>query len=72
MTNDCPFVPQATYYGGKENATPTTNQFDLCVNTAIQQRLGCYTDTTAGNVNGLFGSTATVGSLSQLKNNFTH
>ncbi len=24
MTNNRPFVPQATYYGGKDNATPAT------------------------------------------------
>jgi hypothetical protein len=72
MTNNRPFVPQATYYGGKDNATPTTAQFDRCVNTAIQQRLGRYTDTTAGSTNGMFGSTAaTIASLSQLKNDFT-
>ena len=72
MTNNRPFVPQATFYGGKDNATPTTAQFDRCVNTSIQQRLGRYTDTTAGSTNGLFGTTtATIASLSQLKNDFT-
>ncbi len=72
MTSSLPFNPQATYYDRKDHATPTTNQFDRCGNTAIQQRLGLYTDTTAGNVNGMFGSTAvTIASLSQLNNEFT-
>jgi hypothetical protein len=73
MTNNRPFVSQASYLGGsKDNSTLTTNQFDRCVNTGIQQRIGRYTDTTAANVNGLFGTTAaSIASLSQLKNDFT-
>lgn len=73
MTNNRPFVPTASFSGGaKDNNTLTTNQFDKCVNTSIQQRLGRYTDTTAGNVNGLFGSTAaSIANLTQLKNDFT-
>jgi hypothetical protein len=51
MTNNRPFVPAASFSGGsKDNNTLTTNQFDKCVNTSIQARLGRYTDTTAGNV----------------------
>jgi hypothetical protein len=73
MTNNRPFVPSASFSGGaKDNNTLTSNQFDKVVNTSIQSRLGRYTDTTAGNVNGLFGSTtASIASLSQLKNDFT-
>lgn len=73
MTNNRPFVPAASFSGGaKDNNTLTTNQFDKCVNTSIQQRLGRYTDTTAGNVNGLFGATAaSIANLTQLKNDFT-
>jgi hypothetical protein len=33
MTNNRPFVPQASYVGGyKDNTTCTSNQFDKCVN----------------------------------------
>ena len=73
MTNNRPFVPTASFSGGaKDNNTLTTSQFDKCVNTSIQHRLGRYTDTTAGNVSGLFGSTtATIANLTQLKNDFT-
>jgi hypothetical protein len=73
MTNNRPFVGQASYIGGaKDNTTCTTAQFDKCLNTAIQQRTGRYADTAAGNTSGLFGSTtATIASLSQLKNDFT-
>ena len=70
MTNNRPFVPAASFSGGaKDNNTLTTSQFDKCVNTSIQHRLGRYTDTTAGNVSGLFGSTAaTIANITQLKN----
>ena len=73
MTNNRPFVPTASFSGGaKDNNTLTTNQFDKCVNTSIQHRLGRYTDTTAGNVSGLFGNTeAFISNLTQLKNDFT-
>lgn len=72
MTNNRPFVPQATAYGGNNNATPTASQFDRCVNTSIQQRLGRYQDTTAGSVNGMFGNTsAFVSTLAQINNDFT-
>ena len=73
MTNNRPFVPTASFSGGAQNNnTLTTSQFDKCVNTSIQHRLGRYTDTTAGNVNGLFGSTtATIANITQLRNDFT-
>jgi hypothetical protein len=73
MTNNRPFVPTASFSGGaKDNNTLTTSQFDKCVNTSIQHRLGRYTDTTAGNVSGLFGGTAaTIANITQLKNDFT-
>ena len=73
MTNNRPFVPSASFSGGaKDNNTLTINQFDKVVNTSLQSRLGRYTDTTAGNVNGLFGATsAFIANLSQLKNDFT-
>lgn len=73
MTNNRPFVPTASFSGGAQNNnTLTTSQFDKCVNTSIQHRLGRYTDTTAGNVSGLFGATtATIANLTQLKNDFT-
>ena len=73
MTNNRPFVPQASYLGGwKDNTTSTASQFDKCVNTGIQQRIGRYVDTTAGSTNGLYGSTtAFIANLSQLKNDFT-
>jgi len=73
LTNNRPFVPTASFSGGaKDNNTLTTNQFDKVVNTSLQSRLGHYTDTTAGNVNGFFGTTAAfIANLSQLKNDFT-
>ena len=73
MTNNRPFVPAASFSGGaKDNNTLTTAQFDKCVNTSIQSRLGRYTDTTAGNTSGMFGSTAAfISNLTQLKNDFT-
>jgi hypothetical protein len=73
MTNNRPFVPSASFSGGAQNNnTLTTSQFDKCVNTSIQHRLGRYTDTTAGNVSGLFGATAaTIANLTQHKNDFT-
>lgn len=73
MTNNRPFVPQANFIGGnKDNSTLTTNQFDKCVNTGIQARLGRYTDTTAANVSGLLGNTsAFIADSTKLKNDFT-
>jgi hypothetical protein len=73
MTNNRPFVPAASFSGGgQNNNTLTTAQFDKCVNTSIQHRLGRYTDTTAGNTSGMFGSTAAfISNLTQLKNDFT-
>ncbi len=75
MTNNRPFVSQASYLGGnKDNHTTlATNQFDRCVNTGMQQRTGRYVDdTSAGIVNGLLGSTATtIASATQLRNDFT-
>ena len=72
MTNNRPFVPAASFSGGaKDNNTLTTNQFDKVVNTSLQSRLGRYTDTTAGSVNGFYGNTsAFIANLSQLKNDF--
>ena len=73
MTNNRPFVPQTSYVGGhKDNTTCTANQFDKCINLSLQQRVGRFEDTTAGNVNGFFGTTAAfLANLSQLKNDFT-
>lgn len=73
MTNNRPFVSQASYLGGwRDNTTSTATQFSACVNTGIQQRLGRYTDTSGGTGNGLFGNTtAFVANLTQLKNDFT-
>ena len=73
MTNNRPFVPAASFSGGaKDNNTLTTAQFDKCVNTSIQHRLGRYTDTTSGNTTGMFGNTAAfISNLTQLKNDFT-
>lgn len=73
MTNNRPFVPAASFAGGaKDNNTLTANQFDKVVNTSLQSRLGRYTDTTAGSVNGFYGNTsAFIANLSQLKNDFT-
>ena len=73
MTNNRPFVPTASFSGGaRDNNTLTASQFDKCVNTSIQHRLGRYTDTTAGNTSGMFGNTAAfISNLTQLKNDFT-
>jgi hypothetical protein len=73
MTNNRPFQPQGTYFGAaKDNTTSTISQFDKCVNTGIQQRLGRYLDTSAGATNGIFGTTAaTIASKSQLQTDFT-
>ena len=73
MTNNRPFVPQASYLGGwKDNTTSTATQFDKCVNNSIQQRLGRYVDTSGASGNGLYGTTtAFVANQSQLKNDFT-
>ena len=73
MTNNRPFVPASSFSGGaKDNNTLTASQFDKCVNTSIQHRLGRYTDTTAGNTSGMFGNTAAfISNLTQLKNDFT-
>jgi len=71
MTNNRPFTPQATVGGASDSISCTSNQFDRVVNTGIQKRLGRYMDTTAGNVNGMFGSTAaTIATLAQLNNDF--
>lgn len=73
MTNNRPFVPTASFSGGaRDNNTLTASQFDKCVNTSIQHRLGRYTDTTAGNTTGMFGNSAAfISNLTQLKNDFT-
>ena len=72
MTNNRPFTTDTVVGGLADNITSTASQFDRVVNTSIQKRLGRYTDTTAGNVNGLFGNTsATISTLSQLNNDFT-
>ena len=73
MTNNRPFVPQASYLGGwRDNTTCTATQFDKCVNDSIQQRLGRYVDTSGGSGNGLFGgTTAFISSTSQLINDYT-
>jgi len=71
MTNNRPFNPQATYSAG-DSTCCTANQYDRIVNTGIQKRLGRYVDTTAGNVNGMFGTTAaSIASLAQLNNDYT-
>jgi hypothetical protein len=71
MTNNRPFTPQATVGGGIDSICCTSNQFDRVTNSGIQRRLGRYMDTTAGNVNGLFGTTAaTIATLAQLNNDF--
>lgn len=73
MTNNRPFVPQASFIGGgKDNSTCTANQFDRCVNTSIQHRLGRYTDSTAANVSGMVGATAAfITELTKLRNDYT-
>jgi hypothetical protein len=73
MTNNRPFVPAASFSGGSQNNnTLTASQFDKCVNTSIQHRLGRYTDTTAGNTAGMYGNSAAfISNLTQLKNDFT-
>ena len=72
MTNNRPFTADTVVGGLSDNITSTANQFDRVVNTSIQKRLGRYTDTTAGNVNGIFGTTsATISTLAQLNNDFT-
>ena len=72
MTNNRPFVDVSTVGGASDSICSTSNQFDRVVNTGIQKRLGRYVDTTAANVNGLFGTTtATINNLSQLQNDFT-
>lgn len=72
MTNNRPFTADTVVGGAADNITSTANQFDRVVNTSIQKRLGRYTDTTAGNVNGIYGTTAaTISTLAQLNNDFT-
>ena len=57
MTNNRPFVLTASFSGGaKDDNTLTTYQFDKVVNTSLQSRLGRYTDTTAGNIDGMYGT----------------
>ena len=47
MTNNRPFVTNATSGGLPINNTTTTTQLANCVNDAIGYRMGRYTDTTA-------------------------
>ena len=72
MTNNRPFIDVSTVGGVADNICSTANQFDRIANNGIQKRLGRYTDTTSGNVNGIFGtSSANIATLSQLNNDFT-
>ena len=72
MTNNRPFIDVSTVGGVADNICSTANQFDRIANTGIQKRLGRYTDTTSGNVNGIFGtSSSNIATLSQLNNDFT-
>jgi hypothetical protein len=72
MTNNRLFIPQGTYFGGaQDNTTCTTNQYDKCTNSQLQQRLGRYQNTTAGSVNGFATISTMLSTLSQLKNDFT-
>ena len=41
MTDNRLFIPQGTYFGGvQDNTTCTTDQYDKCTNSQLQQRLG--------------------------------
>ena len=61
MTNYRLFIHVATIGGVADNIYSTANQFDRIYKAGIQKRLGWYTDSTAGHVNGMFGtSTETV------------
>lgn len=72
MTNNRPFTEVAVVGGAGDNITCTANQFANIANTGLQKRLGRYTDTTAANVNGMFGTgTAFIANLTCLNNDFT-
>jgi hypothetical protein len=72
MTNNRPFVPQSSFYGGSsDNNTPSANQYQNCVNSSIPKRHR-YIDTSAGGTSGIFGSSAaSIMSLTQLQQDFT-
>lgn len=70
MTNNRPFITNATSGGLPNNNTTTSTQFSTCVNDSIGYRLGRYTDTTA-NQNGFYGNTAaSIATLAQLNSDF--
>jgi hypothetical protein len=72
MTNNRPFTEVAVVGGASDNITCTANQFANVANTGLQKRLGRYVDTTAANVNGMFGNgTAFIANLTCLNNDFT-
>jgi len=72
MTNNRPFTEVAVVGGAGDSITCTANQFANVANTGLQKRLGRYTDTTAANVNGMFGTgTAFIANLTSLNNDFT-
>jgi hypothetical protein len=72
MTNNRPFTEVAVVGGASDNITCTANQFANIANTGLQKRLGRYADTTAANVNGMFGNgTAFIANLTCLNNDFT-
>lgn len=72
MTNNRPFTEVAVVGGAGDSITCTANQFANVANTGLQKRLGRYVDTTAANVNGMFGNgTAFIANLTCLNNDFT-
>lgn len=72
MTNNRPFVDTATVGGLGDNITCTANQYANINNSGLQKRLGRYVDTTAANVNGMFGTTeAFISNLQALQNDYT-
>lgn len=72
MTNNRPFTEVAVVGGASDSITCTANQFANVANTGLQKRLGRYVDTTAANVNGMFGNgTAFIANLTCLNNDFT-
>lgn len=72
MTNNRPFTEVAVVGGLGDNITCTSNQFANVVNTGLQKRLGRYVDTTAANVNGMYGnSQAFISTLNTLQSDFT-
>lgn len=72
MTNNRPFTEVAVVGGASDSITCTANQFANVANTGLQKRLGRYADTTAANVNGMFGNgTAFIANLTCLNNDFT-